>query len=180
MGKFIFILGGARSGKSSYAVKLAKILGGKVTFIATALAFDKEMKERIKMHKLYRPLDWAVIEESRKVSEALAKFKGRGKVVLIDCLGLLISNLLMDRLDDKEIEEEINRLIERITKVDFTTILVSNEVGAGIVPKNALARRFRDLVGISNQAAAQKADEVIFMQAGIAVKIKSRKVKGKS
>lgn len=179
MGKFIFILGGARSGKSSYAVELAKKFKGKVTFIATALALDKEMKERIKLHKLSRPRSWDVIEEGRKVSEVLtsSKLKGDGKVVLIDCLGLLISNFLTDSLSDKEIEREINKLLEIITGSDFTIILVSNEVGGGIVPANALARRFRDLAGASNQMAAKKADEVIFMQAGIPIKIKSQKLR---
>lgn len=177
MGEFIFILGGAKSGKSSYAVELAKKFKGKVTFIATALAMDREMKEKIKLHKLSRPRSWDMVEESRKVSEALAKLKGNGKVVLIDCLGLLISNFLSDNLSDKEIEREINKVVEIITKSDFTTILVSNEVGGGIVPVNVLARRFRDLVGISNQMAAKKADEVIFMQAGIPVKVKSQKSK---
>lgn len=190
MKKFIFILGGARSGKSSYAVELAKKLKGKVTFVATALAFDREMKERIKLHKLSRPRNWNVVEEDRDVREVLAKLnhapyercgvKGVKRIVLIDCLGLLISNLLAANLSDKEIEMEINELLEIITKSEFTTILVSNEVGGGIVPANVLARRFRDLVGIANQMAAGEADEVIFMHAGIAMKLKSQKSKGKN
>lgn len=173
MKKFIFILGGARSGKSSFAVELAKKLKKKVTFVATATAFDKEMSQRIKLHKVSRPKNWNLIEETKEVGSILPKLENKYEVVLIDCLGLVVSNLLADDLKDKEVEGKIKKLIDTILNVKLTTILVSNEVGQGIVPGNPLARRFRDLVGIANQMAAQKADEVIFMQAGIPMKIKS-------
>lgn len=170
--KFILILGGARSGKSSYAVRLAKKFKNKVAFIATATSLDKEMSKRINLHKRSRPRQWKLIEEDKDVSSILFKLKGKYEIVLIDCLGLLISNLLASNLKDKEIEKEIKRLINIILKVNLTTILVSNEVGNGIVPDNPLARRFQDIVGFANQQMARCADEVILMQSGIPMRIK--------
>ncbi len=182
MKQFILILGGARSGKSSHAVQLAKEFsaeggpasGGKkpVAFIATAASLDREMKKRIKLHKASRPRTWKLVEEGRDVGLALSKLPDKYKVVLIDCLGLLVSNLLMSNLKDGQIEKKIKNLIEVILKANCVVILVSNEVGAGIVPENALARRFRDLLGLANQMLAKKADQVILMQAGIPVNIK--------
>lgn len=172
MKKLILILGGARSGKSSYAVELAKKFKKKVAFIATATSFDEEMKKRIELHKTSRPRQWKLIEEGKNIVQILPAIKDKYEIVLIDCLGLLVSNLLADNLKDKEIERRINKLIDAILKVNFTTIIVSNEVGSGIVPVNPLARRFRNLLGLSNQMIAKKADKVIFMQAGIPVIIK--------
>lgn len=170
--RIILILGGARSGKSRYAVELAEQLSKKVVFIATATLPDEEMNERIKLHKSFRPKYWKVIEEAKEVASILPQLKEKFEVVLIDCLGLLISNLLADNLKDKAIERRIKRLINTISKVKITTILVSNEVGSGIVPDNPLARRFRDILGLANQIVAEKADKVIFMQSGIPIKIK--------
>lgn len=172
MRKFILILGGARSGKSKYAVGLAKRLAKRVIFIATAISPDEEMKERIKLHKASRPRQWKLIEEGKAISNILLKLKGKYKLVLVDCLGLLISNLLAEDLKDKEIEKRIKKFINIISKVKLNIILVSNEVGCGIVPGNLLARRFRDLLGLANQMIAKTADEVIFMQSGIPVMIK--------
>ena len=174
MKKIVFILGGARSGKSSYAVELAKRLNKKTVFIATCISFDEEMKERIKMHKTLRPKEWDLIEEGKDISSVLAGFKNKYKVILIDCLGMWLSNLLLDGLKDKEIEKEVFKLINSISKLKGVTIIVSNEVGTGIVPDNPLARKFRDLLGIVNQVMAKNADEVIFMQSGIPVIIKER------
>lgn len=172
MKKIVFILGGARSGKSSYAVELAKKLNKRTVFIATCTSFDDEMKERIKMHKAQRPKEWKVIEEGKDISSVLTNLKNKYEIILIDCLGMWISNLLSDGLNDKEVEEEVLRLIKSISKFKGVTILVSNEVGMGIVPDNPLARRFRDLLGRANQIIARNADEVIFMQSGIPVVIK--------
>lgn len=168
----ILILGGARSGKSSYAVKLAKKFSKHVAFIATATSLDEEMKKRIKMHKSLRPRQWKVIEEGKDISSVLAKLEGKYEVVLMDCLGLLVSNLLADNLEDKEVVARIKKLVSTILKVKFATIVVSNEVGSGIVPANPLARRFRDLTGLANQMIAKKANQVILMQSGIPITIK--------
>lgn len=172
MKRSILILGGVRSGKSSYAVKLAKSCGKNVTFIATAAALDKEMKERIRLHKAHRPKTWKLIEEEKDIAAALTKVNKNTQVILIDCLGLLISNLLADGLDDKKIEGMIKKIISAMKKTKQVIITVSNEVGSGIVPSNYLARRFRDLLGLTNQMIAKDSDEVVLMCSGIALKIK--------
>ncbi len=187
---FTFIIGGARSGKSSYAVQLAKEISakaakgtsssldkGKVAFIATAASSDDEMKDRIRLHKMARPPQWKVIEEGRDIGPILPELEEEYKVVLIDCLGLLISNLLAADLTDNEIELNIKDLIKTIQKVNLYTIIVSNEVGSGIVPENPMARRFRDLLGFTNQMLAKRADEVIFLQSGIPIVIKKKSKK---
>ena len=175
MNKFIFILGGARSGKSRYAVDQAKTMKKKTAFIATAVFSRGEMTERIALHKKSRPRDWKVIEEGKDISGALSRLNGNYGVVLMDCLGLWVSNLLMENLSDKDIEKRTKKIIKTIQGAQGTTIVVSNDVGSGIVPENALARRFRDVLGFSNQMMAKNADEVIFMQAGIPIKIKGEK-----
>ena len=172
MGRIVLILGGVRSGKSSYAIELAKRLEKRIAFIATCLPLDREMTKRIKLHKTSRPRQWKLFEEDKDISTILSKLNGKFEVVLIDCLGLLISNLLMSNLKDKEIERKIKKLIDTMLKINLTTILVSNEVGAGIVPDNALARRFRDMLGLANMMIAKKANKVIFMQSGIPITIK--------
>lgn len=172
MGNIIFILGGARSGKSSYAVKLAREIGKKTIFIATCIMPDREMKKRIKLHRILRPRSWKTITESKDISKALIGLRDRYDVVIIDCLGLLIANLLAEELEEEKIIKRLKGLAKVISTRKHTIILVSNEVGNGIVPDNPLARRFRDLVGFANQVMAQKADEVIFMQSGIPIRIK--------
>jgi adenosylcobinamide kinase/adenosylcobinamide-phosphate guanylyltransferase len=175
MKKVFLILGGARSGKSRYAVKLAKDFKKRVAFIATCVFPDKEMMERIKKHRCSRPRHWKLIEEGKDIGVVLVNLQNKYDVVLVDCLGLWISNLLADNLEDKEIEKRIEEFFITISKIKNTTILVSNEVGSGIVPENPLARRFRDLVGLVNQMLAKKADEVIFMHAGMPLIIKGGK-----
>lgn len=175
MKKFIFILGGARSGKSSYAVDLAKKLRKRTAFIATCTSPDTEMKKRIKTHKESRPRHWRLIEEGKDINSVLINLKNKYETILVDCLGLWISNLLAENLVDKEIKKEIAELIKSISESKAVVVLVSNEVGAGIVPDNPLARRFRDLLGLANQMVAKKADEVIFMQSGIPMIIKGER-----
>lgn len=169
----ILILGGARSGKSRYAINLAKRISKKTVFIATAAALDEEMKERIQLHKISRPESWGLIEEPVNLSDLLFGLKSAYGVVLIDCVGLWISNLLMTDIKNKVIEKRIEELAKNIFKAKAgLVIIVSNEVGSGIVPGDPLSRRFRDLVGLANQTMTAKADEVIVMQAGIPIKIK--------
>jgi len=175
MKRFIFILGGARSGKSSYAVELAASSWKKIAFIATCSPLDGEMKKRISLHKKSRPRNWKLVEEGIKIDSALLKLGNKYEAALIDCMGLFVSNLMTEGLKDNEIEKRIKSFVRAILKVKLNVIVVSNEVGYGIVPDNALARRFRDLLGTANQMMAKKADEVIFMQAGIPVKIKGGK-----
>ncbi len=172
MKQLIFILGGARSGKSRHAVKLAKELGDNVVFIATASGSDKEMNKRIELHKASRPREWALIEEGKDIGHVLSTLSGEYEVVLIDCVGLLVSNLLADNLEDEQIEDRIRTFIDAAVELDASIIIVSNEVGSGMVPMSLVARRFRDLLGLSNQMIAQKADKVVLVRAGIPATIK--------
>ena len=173
MSKMIFVFGGARSGKSRYAAELAKKLGKNTVFIATATALDEEMKERIRLHKISRPKTWSLIEEPKNLSGVILGLKPAYSVAIIDCLGLWISNLLMANIKDRSIEKSVEELTCSISKAKAgLIIIVSNEVGGGIVPGDPVSRRFRDLAGLANQIIAARADEVIVMQAGIPVKIK--------
>ncbi|MFH1245419.1 MAG: bifunctional adenosylcobinamide kinase/adenosylcobinamide-phosphate guanylyltransferase [Candidatus Omnitrophota bacterium] len=172
MAKLVFVLGGARSGKSSYAVELAEKLSRNVAYIATCVHPDPEMKQRIKRHKKSRPGHWQVVEEGRDISAALGNIGRQYNVVIIDCLGLLVTNLLLEHFSDSKILKTLQRTIQGISGHPAAVLVVSNEVGSGIIPDNPLGRRFRDLLGIANQMFARKADEVIWMQAGIPVKIK--------
>lgn len=172
MRESILILGGARSGKSGYAMKLAKEFSGKVALIATADSYDEEMKKRIEKHKESRPKHWKVIEESKNIRSILENLNGEYEVVIIDCMGMLVSNLLSEGLNSVEIQKKIKAVVNAVEKSEFITILISNEVGMGIVPGTRLGRRFRDLIGLVNQIAAEKADKVIFMKAGIPTIIK--------
>lgn len=170
--KIIFITGGARSGKSGYAVGLAKKNYRKVVFIATAEPGDGEMIERIRKHRVSRPAHWKVIEEGRDIGASLRCIRRRFDVVLIDCLGIWISNLMGENLKDREIEKKIKDFVRTVLKTSSDIIIVSNEVGSGIVPDNPLARRFRDLLGLANQEIAMVSDEVFLMISRIPVKIK--------
>lgn len=172
MKKLVLIIGGARSGKSSYAVNIAKKSKNKVIFIATCEPIDSEMRERIKLHQQARPKNWDLIEEGENIGDLLPMIKGAKKTILIDCLGLWISNLLRDPVKHNKIETEVKNLIKSINNVNFTVIMVSNDVGAGLIPCTSLGRKFRDLLGFTNQIIAKSSDEVIFMQAGIPIKIK--------
>lgn len=185
MAKIIFILGGGRSGKSRFAVHLAKKYGGKVSFIATCLALDKEMKERIMLHKKSRPPHWETFEEPMDVSSVLKQIGAQsqeasqthsrplGDVIIIDCLTLLVSNLLLKGHSESDIENEVGKILAVLSKIKGRAIIVSNEVGLGIVPANKLSRDFRDIAGKINQFVAENSDEVIFMVSGLPLKIKN-------
>ena len=176
MGKITFILGGARSGKSQLAVKMANGKNAKVAFIATCLPLDKEMKERIEVHKKSRPSHWKTFEAPNDIVFLLKDIDSRFDIIIIDCLTLLISNLLSEGLVDKAIEENVDKILKQLKAVKSRSIIVSNEVGLGIVPDNELGRRFRDLAGRVNQMVAGKADDVFFMASGLPLKMKGVKV----
>lgn len=172
MGKIIFILGGARSGKSTYAIELAKEKQKKVAFIATGLASDKEMKDRIKLHKKIRPSHWQTFEEPTELDILIKKICLKFNTIIIDCLTLFISNLLLQGLSESAVENKLTKVINTLRPIKCKSIFVSNEVGLGIVPKNRLARRFRDVVGKMNQLVSKEAHEVFFMLSGYPLKIK--------
>jgi adenosylcobinamide kinase/adenosylcobinamide-phosphate guanylyltransferase len=173
MGKIIFILGGARSGKSRYAIKLAKKENSqRVAFIATCKPKDREMKERIALHKKVRLAHWQTFEEPKDVAAWLEKNGTKFEVILLDCLTLLISGLLLKNFKEDAIENKVNKILFILKKIKAKSIIVSNEVGLGIVPKNKLARNFRDIAGRMNQAVAEKSDAVFFLLSGMPLKIK--------
>ena len=174
--EYIFILGGARSGKSRFAQELAGKLSNKVLFIATGEPLDEEMQARIDEHKKARPRSWRTLEISANVGQQLEAGIGDTEVVIIDCLTLLVSNRLGEKLDypkaEKQVLAEINELIACIDRLDTSFIIVSNEVGMGLVPETRLGRVYRDILGKANQLVARHANEVYFIVAGIPVKIK--------
>ena len=174
MGKITFILGGARSVKSTYALKLAA-KRNKVAFIATCQARDKEMSERIKLHKRSRPLHWETFEEPCAPSVLLNKIGDGFEIILIDCLTLLISNLMLKGMKEDKIKQEIDSLIDVLKKIKAESIIVSNEVGLGIVPNNKLARDFRDIAGKINQVVAEESSRVFFMVSGMPIQINTRR-----
>ena len=166
----IIIGGGSRSGKSRYALNLARNFGGPVAFVATARAEDDEMRDRIRSHREERGSEFTTFEEPFEVASLLIAESGRFDTFVVDCLTLWLSNHLLAGADD--ISQQCRRLIEAAVAVDARVLLVTNEVGCGIVPENALARRFRDLAGRLNQDAAAAAVEVYWMVFGIPLKVK--------
>ncbi|QOZ35281.1 bifunctional adenosylcobinamide kinase/adenosylcobinamide-phosphate guanylyltransferase [Bradyrhizobium sp. CCBAU 53421] len=164
----ILITGGARSGKSRRAELRARSFPGQPVYVATAEALDAEMDERIAMHRARRSRDWIEREVPLDLVEALAETDGGG-ARLVDCLTLWLSNLLHA---ERDWSREVTRLADALPRQHSPVIMVTNEVGFGIVPDNALARTFRDAAGLMNQSIAGAADEVEFVVAGLPMKLK--------
>lgn len=173
------LLGGARSGKSSYAQTLAERTGKSVTFVATAQALDEEMSARIQKHRGARPVHWETLEIPLEVAPHIPQIKS--DVVILDCITLLVNNLLMQFVKDDIVEEapfmqavqkEIDELISNIREQKQDWMIISNEVGLGLVPPYQMGRVYRDGLGWANQRLAREADKVIFMVAGIPTVIK--------
>lgn len=164
----ILITGGARSGKSTRAEARAREYPGRPVYIATAEALDGEMRERIAKHRARRGSDWLERETPLQLVAALDETDGGG-ARLVDCLTLWLTNLM---LADCEWEKETSALVEALVRQKSPVVLVTNEVGLGIVPDNALARAFRDAAGLLNQMIARVADEVEFVVAGLPMKLK--------
>ena len=191
MGKLILILGGARSGKSAFAEQRAKELGGgNVLYVATSEAKDEEMEQRIANHRTQRPLAWKTLEAPRNVAKAIRQEKSEARVILLDCMTFLVANYLMnaaapktDPLDEPsadpfhpqieaDVTGEVEALVAYVRESDIDMLVVSNEVGLGIVPAYELGRAYRDLLGRANQLLARHADEVQLLVAGIPMKVK--------
>src|SRR5215216_2099585 len=177
--KITLILGGARSGKSSYAQRLAEEAGNSVTFVATAQALDDEMAARIQKHQAERPSGWQTLEIPFDIASCVHPIKS--KVVILDCITLLITNLLMQYVKDDLVDEtpflaavhkEMDELINALQEEQQNWLIVSNELGLGLVPPYQMGRVYRDALGWANQRLAREADQVIFMVAGIPTKIK--------
>ena len=181
MGRTILIIGGARSGKSALAEQLAG-RERKVAYVATASALDDEMRERIRRHRRRRPKNWTTFEQQLEIDKLLPSLSEDYDAILIDCMVLYVTNMLLgdelERVSDAAILSAVDHLLRasRLSKADV--LIVSNEVGCGIVPEADLARHFRDVMGLANQRLAAGADEVYHVVAGIAQRIKPPEAAG--
>jgi adenosylcobinamide kinase/adenosylcobinamide-phosphate guanylyltransferase len=188
--EIIFITGGARSGKSSFAIARSSGIPGRKAYIATAEALDDEMRERISQHKKQRGKNWDTYEVPIRIPEIIKEIQGGYSSLVLDCLTLWLSNLFMKiqstRYKSDAVETEIRKLSDSLIQwrsavphnPDFpgrcSFHIVSNEIGMGIVPESSLSRRFRDMAGVLNQAAAEISDETYLMVSGIPVMVKGK------
>lgn len=196
MGKLCLVTGGARSGKSRFAEQLARDLKESVLYIATSIVFDDEMRDRVKKHRQQRPSDWETFEGYKNLAPAVLDARNKHKGILLDCATIMMTNLLFDMLGttfdscedaanitdiitneklaevEVKILEEFKAFIDQIEQTDITTIIVTNEIGFGVVPETVLGRVFRDISGRVNQYIAKRADEVYLVVCGIEMKIK--------
>jgi adenosylcobinamide kinase/adenosylcobinamide-phosphate guanylyltransferase len=176
--EIVLVTGGARSGKSSFALQKASSIQGSKAFIATARPEDPEMVDRIERHQKERGPQWKTYECPLNLLKTLIEALQQHEVVVVDCLTLWISNLLFELKNPERVKEEVDKLIETLVEMKYSLNLtrkvffVTNEVGMGIVPENAVARQFRDLAGLCNQAFSSVADKVYLVISSIPIKIK--------
>jgi adenosylcobinamide kinase/adenosylcobinamide-phosphate guanylyltransferase len=173
------VLGGARSGKSNCAEMLISRYPAPRIYVATAEVLDDEMAARIRDHQQRRGTGWETVEAPRELTAVLQRLLGNGKPVLVDCLTVWLSNLLLAGSESATLlDEQLTILCDLIRAVDYPLVLVSNEVGSGIVPDNALARRFRDVAGRANQLVAAACAGVTLVVAGLPLTLKALTVRG--
>lgn len=180
MSRLVMITGGARSGKSSFAQEVAQRLGGRVAFLATAVAGDGEMARRIEEHRVRRPAGWTTVEEPEFPGEALERAAGEYDVLVVDCLTFWVANLLLAQgVDPAEadfaveaLSPQVEAFVRSARHCGADVIVVTNEVGMGVVPSTETGRAFRDIMGKANQALAAAADEVYLMACGLPLKLK--------
>ena len=163
------VLGGARSGKTRHGLLLAEASGLAPVYVATAAAYDSEMQERIRHHKAERDSRWTTVEEQFALKDVLCREARTDRIVMVDCLTLWLTNILLSEADCDAASDDLTACITRLAG---PVIFISNEVGLGIVPDNALARRFRDLQGRLNQKIAASVDHVVFIAAGLPLVLK--------
>lgn len=168
----VFVTGGARSGKSTYAEGRAARSGEPVTYLATAVAFDAEMRDRIGRHRAERPAHWVTVEEPLNVPAAVQH--AETPVLLLDCLSVWVNNLMFHDWTDAQILAATDDLVSAARNHAGTVILVTNEVGLGIVPDNALSRRYRDVLGWVNQRCAQASHEAYLLVSGLPLTLKGK------
>jgi len=170
--RVIFVIGGVRSGKSRFALRLGESIGTRRILIATAQALDSEMKQRIEQHRTRRSKTWLTYEEPVEIKNVLEKLNDEADVILIDCLSLWVSNLMHMDLNDEEVGVRFSEFIKTLEGLTPSVVLVSNEVGLGVIPANPTARRYCDFLGVLHQEVARQAQEVHLLTAGIATKLK--------
>lgn len=189
MGNVILVTGGARSGKSSFA---EAVLSGKdrVLYVATAIAFDEEMKERIALHRAQRPESWETLEAYDHLVDRIIQSGKNYDGILLDCIIVMLTNLMFNHKKfnenqltkefwmelESQVMTEMKSLVHHIREISETAIFVTNEIGSGLVPETALSRSFRDMAGRINQMMAKESDEVYLVVAGIPMKIKGREI----
>lgn len=166
------ILGGVRSGKSAFAETQIEQSGKPVYYLATSQVWDDEMAQRVELHQQRRPKSWQLVEEPIKLAAALQRLNQSNNAVIVECLSLWMSNLLCLE-DDGVFAHETQQLLTSVAGFEGDLVIVSGEVGLGIMPMNALARRFADEIGIINQQLAKLTDRVTFVAAGLPMKLKS-------
>lgn len=185
MSKIILVTGGARSGKSNFSESLCKDRNNKTAYIATSIPFDNEMKDRVKKHQNSRPSEWKTYEKFKDIHSIIKDISKEHETVILDCITLLVNNLMFDSDIDVDsadtyeinalelyIKSQVEKLLEEVEKTDLYFVMVTNEIGMGIVPGNKLTRVYSDIVGRVNQLIAKKSDEVHFVVSGIPMKIK--------
>ena len=185
MSNIILVTGGARSGKSNFAESLCIKQNNRTAYIATSIPFDDEMKNRVKKHQESRPKEWKTYEVYKDIYSIVEELDNNHDTVIMDCVTLMVNNLMFtygievdkatsQELDELEeyIKEQIKKLMETIKKTNLYFVIVSNEVGMGIVPENKLSRIYADFVGRANQLIAKYSDEVYFVVSGIPMKVK--------
>lgn len=185
-GKITVVTGGARSGKSNFAEELAKTSVAPVAYLATAIAFDEGMKDRIQKHQASRPKEWTTYEGYKRLYTVIEEIAREHGTILLDCITIMVTNLMFDNectnwdemsrseIDkmEEEIKQEIHKLMEYGRKHNMWLIMVTNEIGMGIVPENRISRIFRDIAGRINQIIAKEADEVYLTVSGLPLKLK--------
>ena len=185
MSNIILVTGGARSGKSNFAESLCIKQNNRTAYIATSIPFDDEMKNRVKKHQESRPQEWKTYEIYKDIYSIVEELDNNHDTVIMDCVTLMVNNLMftygieVDKATSQElneleeyIKEQIKKLMEAIKKTNLYFVIVSNEVGMGIVPENKLSRIYADFVGRANQLIAKYSDEVYFVVSGIPMKVK--------
>lgn len=186
MGKLVLVTGGARSGKSSYAENIMREIQGEILYIATSIPFDDEMRDRVRKHRERRPENWHTYEGYKNLGSVFQKENINYSGILLDCVTIMVTNLLFEKSPEgienlnqevinnieREIIVEVEAFIKASEKSEAKIVLVTNEVGDGIVPENKLARIFRDIAGRVNQYIASRCNEVYLVVCGIPVKIK--------
>lgn len=172
MGKIILITGGTKAGKSSFAQELAMRLSADLTYIATGQSLDLDTAKQIEQYRLSTSSNWKIVKAPGDLIGAIGGSRESGTLLLIDCLPLWISNLLLSGSEAGVILREVERLVETVRAIENTVILISNEVGMGIVSDDPLARNFSDIVGRTNQIVARAADEVYLVVSGIETRLK--------